>query len=237
MAAEMKSRNKDVEQGSDDTDLHLPQRQNSGGKVLKGAEPAPSLLTVAWVRGDPGPFGLLCFGMTTCMLMFITTTWAEGAFKVTVMSYAAFYGGMGQLLAGLLELIKGNTFGGTAFASYGCFWMGWCLMEYWSVMYPQQFPLGAAMTGRTLWCGLWSFLTFGFFIVTCRKNGCLMTIFSTLVLCFALLAGGVHSARCEEAAGYVGFFCGASAIYAALAFLYKEELGYVLPGANPVHFI
>ena len=49
-----------------------------------------------------------------------------------------------------------------------------------------------------------------------------MTVFSTLVVTFALLAGGVFSPRCNEAAGYVGFFCGASAIYAAFAYLYKD---------------
>lgn len=64
-----------------------------------------------------------------------------------------------------------------------------------------------------------------------------MTIFSTLVITFALLAGGVWNERCAEAAGYTGFFCGASAIYAAFAFLYKIELGIMLPGARPVAWI
>ncbi|GIL45123.1 hypothetical protein Vafri_2045 [Volvox africanus] len=79
----------------------------------------------ASINGDPGPFGLLCFGMTTCMLMFIYTGWAESNFLPTVMCYAMFYGGFGQFVAGVLELIGGNTFGGTAFCSYGAFWMGW----------------------------------------------------------------------------------------------------------------
>ncbi len=77
----------------------------------------------------------------------------------------------------------------------------------------------------------------GFFIVTLRKNGCLMTIFSTLVITFSLLAGGMWDERCEKAAGYFGFFCGSSAIYAAFAFLYKIELGHTLPGVRPVAWI
>ncbi|EFJ46306.1 hypothetical protein VOLCADRAFT_93449 [Volvox carteri f. nagariensis] len=133
------------------------------------------------------------------------------------------------------ELIKGNTFGGTAFASYGCFWMGWFLLEYLSYGNKAGYP--AARTGKTLWCALWAVLTAGFFVVTCRKNGCLMTIFSTLVITFSLLAGGVWNENCEQAAGYFGFFCGASAIYAAFVFLYKEELGISLPGVRPVAFI
>ncbi|EFJ47526.1 hypothetical protein VOLCADRAFT_105087 [Volvox carteri f. nagariensis] len=183
--------------------------------------------TDEWVRGDPGPFGLLCFGMTTC--------WAESSFLPTVMCYAMFYGGFGQFVAGVLELIKGNTFGGTAFASYGAFWMGWFLLELLMKQYPSVYK--TALTGKTLWCGLWAFLTAGFFVVTLRKNGCLMTIFSTLVITFSLLAGGVWNENCELAAGYFGFFCGASAIYAAFAFLYKIELGIVLPGARPVAYI
>lgn len=74
-------------------------------------------------------------------------------------------------------------------------------------------------------------------MVTLRKNGGLITIFSTLVITFALLAGGVHSAQCNQAAGYVGFLCGTSAIYTAFAMLYKEELGIMLPGMTPVRFI
>ncbi|KXZ41940.1 hypothetical protein GPECTOR_239g570 [Gonium pectorale] len=161
--------------------------------------------------------------------------WAEKGFLPTVFCYALFYGGAGQFVAGVLELIKGNTFGGTAFASYGAFWMGWFLLEYLTVTHPTAYH--TAHTGKTLWCGLWAVLTFGFFIVTLRKNGCLMTIFSTLVITFALLAGGMWDERCERAAGYLGFFCGSSAIYAALAFLAHEELGFVLPGVAPVNYI
>ncbi|EFJ47612.1 hypothetical protein VOLCADRAFT_105083 [Volvox carteri f. nagariensis] len=132
-------------------------------------------------------------------------------------------------------LIKGNTFGATAFASYGAFWMGWFLLELLMKQYPSVYK--TALTGKTLWCGLWAFLTAGFFVVTLRKNGCLMTIFSTLVITFSLLAGGVWNESCELAAGYFGFFCGASAIYAAFAFLFKIELGIVLPGARPVNYL
>ncbi|GLI64822.1 hypothetical protein VaNZ11_008119 [Volvox africanus] len=187
----------------------------------------------ASVIGDPGPFGLLCFGMTTCMLMFIYTGWAESNFLPTVMCYAMFYGGFGQFVAGVLELIRGNTFGGTAFCSYGAFWMGWFLLEFLSHQDADAYPL--ARVGKTLWCALWALLTGGLFVTTLCKNGCLMTIFSSLVVTFILLAGGEWSDKCHQAAGYVGFFCGASAIYAAFAFLYEMELGIFLPGVRPLN--
>ncbi|GIL76413.1 hypothetical protein Vretifemale_5992 [Volvox reticuliferus] len=173
--------------------------------------------------------------MTTCMLMFIHTNWSGPNFLPTVMTYAMFYGGFGQFVAGVLELIKGNTFGGTAFCSYGAFWMGWFLLEFLSHQDSVMYPI--ALVGKTLWCALWAVLTAGFFVATLRKNGCLMTIFSSLVLTFALLAGGVWDAICERAAGYIGFFCGASAIYAAFVFLYERELGILLPGVRPVNWL
>ncbi|KAJ9532390.1 hypothetical protein QJQ45_010482 [Haematococcus lacustris] len=153
------------------------------------------------------------------------------------MSYAMFFGGAGQLIAGILELIKGNTFAGTAFSSYGCFWMGWFLFNYFAVSKITPSVTAVAMTGDTLWCGLWGVLTFLFYIVTLRKNGCLQTIFLSLWITFFLLAGGNYSDKCKEAAGYVGFFCGSSAIYAAIAMLYQDELGWTLPGMRPTNFI
>lgn len=77
----------------------------------------------------------------------------------------------------------------------------------------------------------------GFFVVTLRKNGCLQTIFSTLVITFALISAGVTNSNCAWASGYFGFFCGSSAIYAAFAMLYKLELGWVLPGMRATHYI
>ncbi|GLC50388.1 hypothetical protein PLESTB_000373600 [Pleodorina starrii] len=169
------------------------------------------------------------------MLMFITTTWAEQHFLPTVFCYAMFAGGFGQFFAGILELIKGNTFGGTAFSSYGAFWMGWFLIEYLTTTRPDIFL--PARTGKTLLCGMWGFLALGFSVVTLRKNVCLVTTFCSLALTFWLLAGGVWNARCNQAAGYIGFFCGSSAIYTAFAFLYDAETGHKLPGVRPVNFL
>jgi uncharacterized protein len=65
----------------------------------------------------------------------------------------------------------------------------------------------------------------------------LQFIFGTLFVTFYLLAGANYNHNCKLAAGYIGFFCGASAIYAALAMLYQDELGYTLPGLKPTHYI
>ncbi|KAG1674030.1 hypothetical protein FOA52_000336 [Chlamydomonas sp. UWO 241] len=203
----------------------------------KLAQYAPPPPRPSCVRGNPGPVGLLAFGMTTLMLMFIETGWtatSDGPFKPTVIAYAMFYGGLAQFIAGILELIKGSTFAGTAFMSYGAFWMGWFMLEYFLTIDP---ILSNSLTGKTLWLALWGVLTSGFFVVTLRKNFGLMYVFSSLAITFFMLAGGVYSYNTTKAAGYVGFSCGSAAIYTALAMLYQDELGIVLPFISPVNFI
>ncbi|GAX82078.1 hypothetical protein CEUSTIGMA_g9506.t1 [Chlamydomonas eustigma] len=114
-----------------------------------------------WVRGDPSPFALICFGMTTSMLMFVTTTWSEDTSLIpTVAFYALSFGGLGQFIAGVLDLIKGNTFGGTVFFSYGSFWMGWRggFINLSEAINP-TLVVGATKSGQTLYYGLWALLT------------------------------------------------------------------------------
>ncbi|KAJ9533467.1 hypothetical protein QJQ45_026541 [Haematococcus lacustris] len=206
--------------------------EHGHGMMVSAAVPPPP-----GVRANPGPFGLLCFGMTTCMLMFTTTKWSPGGFLPVVVTYAAFFGGFGQLVAGILELIRGATFAGTAFSCYGCFWLGWFLWKLLEIQKTVASVTATALTGDTLWCGLWAVFTLCFFVVTLRKNKCLQVVFASLTLTFILLAGANYSDRCKLAAGYVGFFCGSSAIYAAIAMLYQEELGWTLPGLRPTNYV
>lgn len=62
-------------------------------------------------------------------------------------------------------------------------------------------------------------------------------VFASLAVTFFLLAGGQHNENVHTAAGYVGFFCGWSAIYTAVATLYHDELGITLPGITPTRYI
>lgn len=137
-----------------------------------------------------------------------------------------------------MQLIKGNTFAGTAFFSYGSFWVAYFVLRFISSdpAAPALFK-GSFQVGETLIMAWWSLFTFCLFIPTLRKNGCLMTVFGTLSLTFALLAGGQWSATCLKAAGYVGFICGCSAIYTAFAEIWHENLGIMAPGLRPVRFI
>jgi len=199
---------------------------------------SPRVVTpVVWVHGNPGPFGLLCFGMTTCTLMFMVTGWVPGAFNHVAVGYIAMFGGFGQLVAGFLELVKGNTFAGTAFSSYGCFWMGYAFYKQLEMNGVVESMSVQARAGDALYHGLWGFLTLAFYGVTLRKNGGLQAVFGPIVIAFWLLAASTYSPQAKVAAGYFGLLGGGSAIYTAIAMLYQDELGISLPGMRPTNYI
>lgn len=118
----------------------------------------------------------------------------------------------------------------------GSFWVAFFVSKFISTG-PNALFKAAFGVGETLIMAWWALFTFGFFVATLRKNGCLMTVFGSLTLTFALLAGGQWNARCLKAAGYVGVFCGSSAIYTAFAEIWHENLGIMAPGLRPVRFI
>jgi hypothetical protein len=79
--------------------------------------------------GDPGPLGLAGFAMTTFFLMTVDVGWLNASVTGVVLGMAIFYGGLGQIIAGIWEFAKGNAFGGVAFCSYGGFWL-----SYWYIV-------------------------------------------------------------------------------------------------------
>lgn len=223
---------RDVPSAYDDKALAAAEEGYANGSSPRSV-PRPSATSGI---ANPAPLGLLCFGMTTIFLMFVTTGWSHINFEYnTVILYACFYGGFGQMVAGVFELIKGNTFAGTAFFTYGAFWMATftsALLQLQKVVAPEAYPVG-----RTLYFVAFGCFTFLMFIPTLRKNMCLMVVFGSLAVTFWLLAGGVWSKPCNTAAGYVGFFCGMSAIYTAFAEIYFESLGLNMPGLRAVNYI
>lgn len=137
------------------------------------------------------------------------------------------------------QLLKGNSFAGTAFFSYGSFWIAWAFLQ---TMIKLHAPMGFAVdagfkVGQCLMLAAWGCFTFLFFVPTLRKNTCLNVVFGSLALTFWLLAGGVYNATANQAAGYVGAICGLSAIYTAFAEIYQEHLGINMPGLAPVRYI
>ncbi|EMJ9258417.1 acetate uptake transporter [Klebsiella pneumoniae] len=180
---------------------------------------------------NPAPLGLMGFGMTTILLNLANS--GLFAFDVAILAMGIFYGGIAQIFAGLLEYKKGNTFGLTAFTSYGSFWLTLVAILLMPKMGLADAP-NAYFLGMYL--GLWGVFTLFMFFGTLKAARMLQFVFLSLTVLFALLAIGhlVDNEGIVKVAGWVGLICGASAIYLAMGEVLNEQFGRtVLPIGEP----
>jgi len=174
---------------------------------------------------NPAPLGLMGFGMTTVLLNLHNA----GLFNLGAMILAMglFYGGIAQVIAGIMEWKKKNTFGTVAFTSYGLFWMTLVGL----IIAPKIGWADAQDTlGMAAYLVMWGLFTLYMFIGTLKLSRALQVVFGTLVVLFFLLAIGEYVPVAHTIAGYEGLLCGFSAIYAAMAQVLNEVYGKkVLP--------
>jgi succinate-acetate transporter protein len=186
--------------------------------------------------GNPAPLGLLGFGMTTAMLMYVEMGWVEAEFEQLIFGYSIFLGGSCQMIVSIFELLKGSSFSFAVFGCYGAFWLGWGIVYAESHRTTSSFDLSAYPDGKTAWFVQWGLLTGCFFAIAIRKNNCLMATLGLLTATFFVLAcaSGTGNANVKKTAGYVGFATAIAAGYQAFAELVNEEYGKpVLPGLAP----
>ncbi len=176
---------------------------------------------------NPAPLGLMGFGMTTVLLNIHNAGFFPLGSMILAMGLC--YGGLAQVIAGILEFKKGNTFGLTAFVSYGFFWISLVTL----IVLPK---LGLADSPPRAFMGcylaMWGIFTAYMFIGTLKANRALQTIFGSLTVLFFLLAAEhfVPNELLGHIAGWEGIFCGSSAIYLAMAEVLNEQYGRtVLP--------
>jgi succinate-acetate transporter protein len=178
-----------------------------------------SELVVRDHSANPAPLGLFGFGLTTVLLNLSNAGLIPMDSAILAMGLC--YGGIAQIIAGILESRKGNSFGLTAFVSFGFFWLSLVVLLIlpkmgWAVPVSHS-SLGAYM-------GLWALFTFMLWLGTFRISRALQVVFTTLLLLFILLAAaeftGNHSIA--KLAGYEGIICGVSSIYTAAANLLNE---------------
>ncbi|MFC1893753.1 acetate uptake transporter, partial [Chloroflexota bacterium] len=131
------------------------------------------------------------------------------------------YGGITQIVAGIMEWKKNNTFGTVAFISYGAFWLTLV-----ALLVMPEIGLGNApeTPAMVMYLSMWGLFTAIMFVGTLRLNRALQVVFGTLVILFILLAIGdaTGSITIKRIAGYEGLICGLSAIYASLAQIWNE---------------
>ena len=176
---------------------------------------------------NPAPLGLLGFGLTTVLLNLHNAGFFPLDTMILAMGLA--YGGLAQVIVGIMEFKKGNTFGTVAFTSYGLFW--WSLVAL-LVLPSFSFAGISAPThpGLAAYFFMWGLFTFAMFFGTLKKNRALQFVFASLTILFFLLTARELTVNAvlfgnvtiNTVLGYEGVICGLSAVYLAVAEILNE---------------
>jgi succinate-acetate transporter protein len=171
---------------------------------------------------NPAPLGLSAFALTTFVLSSSNAGFLlpVGGGAAIVVGLALFYGGLVQLIAGVQEFRAGNTFGATAFCSYGGFWMALGF-----VLLPPSGIVAALVATKTLDVALgvfllgWTIFTLVMFLGTLRLSGALIAVFFFLLLTFLALTIGFLGAGTGmvQLGGWLGIITALLAWYTALS--------------------
>lgn len=194
---------------------------------------AKTVTEIADTTANPAPLGLIAFGTTTVLLNLHNAGFF--AMNAMILAMGIFYGGIAQVIAGIMEWKKNNTFGATAFTSYGLFWLTLVAV----VLLPKSSYGVAAADGHAMaaYLGIWGLFTLGLFVGTLRLTRALQFVFITLTILFFMLAYAEYAgvASVAKLAGYEGIICGLSAMYTGIAIVLNDVFGRsVLPlGAAP----
>ena len=178
---------------------------------------------------NPAPLGLMAFGMTTILLNLANV----GLFGINsiIVAMGIFYGGLAQIIAGVMEFRKGNTFGTLAFTSYGAFWLTLVFIILSTIELPAVNPDN---NGWAAYLFLWGLFTLMLFFGTLKTNRALQTVFLSLAILFFLLTASHFIPQLQPIAGIEGVFCGFSAFYLSLAEIINEAHNHVILPIGPI---
>jgi succinate-acetate transporter protein len=184
--------------------------------------PSAPPVSAGFTFADPGPLGLAGFAATTFFLSVVNTNMVSSTVITAVLGLALFYGGIAQLLAGMWEFTKGNTFGALAFTSFGAFWMSyWYLVDH---VLP-HLPAGVKVTDVNHAVGLyllvWAIFTAYMTVAATRVSLAVLAVFVFLTVTFVALSvgafSGVPMSGWTKLGGWLGLVTAALAWYASFA--------------------
>ena len=193
------------------------------GRARVGGD--PDLTTSAAAIADPAPLGLAAFALTTFVLSMFNTGLVGKAGEPVVLGLALAYGGGAQLLAGMWEFRRGNTFGATAFSSFGAFWI-----SYWAFV--AFFAHGVPATAVGLFLISWGIFTLYMWVASFRTTAAVSLVFLLLWITFLLLGIGAadNSSWVTKTGGWFGLATSVAAWYASFAGVTLSTFGrQVLP--------
>jgi len=181
---------------------------------------------------DPAPLGLGAFAMTTLALsLFNANVWPAAVFPA--LALALVYGGFAQLLAGMWEFVRKNTFGALAFTSYGAFWISYYVFVHFLA---PAIKVGAVPTAEGVFLLGWTILTFYLMIASLRVSGAVLGVFVALTVTFVLLTIGAFQSNpsITHAGGWAGVVTAAIAFYASAAGVINETFKKALVPVFPL---
>lgn len=186
------------------------------------------------VFANPAPLGLIGFGLTTVILSLINAGILPKGGEPVVLPLAFAYGGLIQMIAGLLEFRTGNTFGTVAFLSYGAFWWWFAFLIFLGGHGLLDLTHAGSTIGVTLIA--WGVFTLYMWIATFHLTKALWWVFLTLWITFMLLGFGalLGMTGLSKTGGYIGLLCGLLAMYTSFALVTNSTFGKtVLPVGAP----
>lgn len=177
---------------------------------------------------NPAPLGLLGFGLTTVLLNLHNAGFFPLDTMILAMGLA--YGGMAQVIVGIMEFRKGNTFGTVAFTSYGLFWWSLVLLLVLPKLTFFNGLVAPTETAMAAYFFMWGLFTFAMFFGTLKNNRALQFVFASLALLFFLLTirdltgnpALTQTITFNTIVGIEGIICGLSAVYLAFAEILNE---------------
>jgi len=187
----------------------------------------------SWSVADPGPLGLAAFALTTFVLSMFNSGLVSDKGEPIVFGLAFAYGGLAQLLAGMWEFRTGNTFGATAFTSYGAFWLSfWAYVTF----FADKVPSADAGHAVGLYLIAWGIFTSYMWIASFRVSVAVNIVFLLLAPTFILL--GIGDAAGNETITHLGGILGVAtalaAWYASFAGVTNKTFGRVVLPVRPL---
>jgi len=182
---------------------------------------------------DPAPLGLAAFALTTFLLSTVNAGWLPATVEPAVFGLALAYGGIGQFVAGIWEFAKGNTFGATAFCSFGSFWI-----SFWYLTGHTDFGTASASDvdhAVGMYLLIWGIFTAYMTVAAARVSSAVLAVFVLLTITFLALAWGefAGSDGIHKLGGYLGLLTALAAFYASFAgvtaFTWKRQIAPVGP--------
>lgn len=178
---------------------------------------APSGISLA----DPGPLGLAGFAATTFFLSLVNAGILNAPSETGVLALAFFYGGIAQMIAGVLEFVKGNTFGTLAFVSYGAFWLAfwWIVTKTVPAMVAEKASEDDINHTVGTFLLVFTIFTAYMLIASLKTSGALIAVFAVLTAAFVFLTLGAYNGTegLTKTGGWLGIITAALAWYASFA--------------------